>query len=148
VCVPGLRGTTGSCYLGCDDDAGCKREGYVCRVVSGVGRCVPGSKPLPANVVGSACESDGDCGGGAMSCASMLGMLAASGGYCSQPCAIDGDCGAGGKCVNGISIVTINSGTCYRTCGAPAECRVGYECRSLTGSGNSAGACVPVSESP
>src|SRR4051812_2952004 len=43
VCVPGLRGQTGSCYLGCDEAAGCSRAGYLCRVADGVARCVPGS---------------------------------------------------------------------------------------------------------
>jgi hypothetical protein len=40
VCVPGILGAVGSCFLRCDEASGCKREGYRCRVVSNVGRCV------------------------------------------------------------------------------------------------------------
>ena len=138
-----LPGRTGSCYLGCEDDAAC-RDGYICRVVSGVGRCVPGAKPLPDHVVGNACTSDADCGGTKLSCASALGPLPTPGGYCSQSCAIDLDCGEGGRCVNGINISTINSGICYRSCGSDAPCRTGYECRSLSGSDTDPGLCVPI----
>lgn len=146
VCVPGLRGRAGSCYLGCENDASC-RDGYICRVVSGVGRCVPGAKPLPAGVVGNACTSDGDCGGTANTCAAKLGDLDATGGYCTQSCAIDGDCGEGGRCINGINVVTINSGRCYRSCGPDAPCRAEYECRSPSGADLSPGVCVPTTES-
>jgi Cys-rich repeat protein len=142
VCIPGLLGRMGSCYLGCDEANGCSREGYICRVVSGVGRCVPGSQPLPDGVTGSACASDSDCGGGANTCTSMIAGLEAPGGYCSQWCAIDSDCGAGGKCINGISIVTINSGTCYRACTSPEDCRADYECRSISGTEGDPGVCV------
>jgi hypothetical protein len=143
VCVPGLRGQIGSCYLGCDEATGCSRDGYLCRVVSGVGRCVPGSKPLGDGVAGSACASDDDCGGGAMSCVSMLGELVAPDGYCSQSCAIDSDCGTQGKCINGLGFVTINSGTCYGACDRSSDCRSGYECRSVSGARDEPGVCVP-----
>jgi Cys-rich repeat protein len=142
VCIPGQFGRMGSCYLGCDETTGCVRDGYLCRVASGVARCVPGSKPLPDGTAGNACTSDDDCGGGANTCAEKIGNGEAPGGYCSQWCAIDSDCGAGGKCINGISIVTVNSGTCYRSCNAPEDCRPEYECRSISGLEGSPGVCV------
>jgi Cys-rich repeat protein len=142
VCIPGQFGRMGSCYLACDEAIGCSREGYICRVVSGVARCVPGSKPLPDNIVGAACSSDEDCGGGAKTCAATIGNADAPGGYCTQWCAIDSDCGTGGKCINGISIVTINSGTCYRACSMSEDCRPEYECRSISGTAGDPGVCV------
>jgi Cys-rich repeat protein len=142
VCIPGQFGRMGSCYLGCDEAVGCSREGYICRVASGVARCVPGSKPLPDGATGNACESDTDCGGGANTCKAAIGNGDAPGGYCSQWCAIDSDCGAGGKCVNGISIVTVNSGTCYRACNAHEDCRPDYECRTFSGAADGPGVCV------
>jgi hypothetical protein len=144
VCVPGLLGSVGSCYLRCDENTGCAREGYRCRVVSNVGRCVAAPPPLPDNVAGNACANDGDCGAGAMSCVSTLGSAAAPGGYCSQSCAISADCGAGGVCINGISIVTISSGRCLKSCSAPVDCRDGYECRSISGvASGGPGVCMP-----
>jgi hypothetical protein len=147
LCVAGLRGAAGSCYLRCDEKTGCDRAGYRCRVVSNVGRCVAAPPALPDNVAGEACANDGDCGGGAMSCAATLGSNPAPGGYCSQSCAISADCGAGGICINGISIVTINSGRCLKSCSDQAECRAGYECRSFSGpSSGGPGACTPLPE--
>ena len=145
VCVPGLLGRSGSCYLRCDDAHPCERDGYRCRVVSGVGRCIAAPQPLADGVVGSACENDSDCGGAAMSCNTTLGSNAAPGGYCSTACAISEDCGAGGVCINGISIVTISSGRCLKACSAPDECRAGYACTTFGGpSSGPAGACTPL----
>jgi hypothetical protein len=145
VCVPGLRGSAGSCYRRCEEKTGCERDGYRCRVVSGVGRCVAAPPPLPDDVAGNACTSDSDCGGGAMSCASMLGSNPAPEGYCSQSCAVSADCGAGGICINGISIITISSGRCLKSCSAPDDCRTGYECRSFSGPSSAGpGACTPL----
>ena len=135
-----LPGRRGSCYLGCADDAAC-REGYVCRVVSEVGRCVPGQKPLESGIVGSACTSPSDCGGA--ECVSSIGDLNAPDGYCSQSCAIHSDCGPDGRCINGINIVTINSGRCYRACDVDQPCREGYECRTFSGVEGYPGVCVP-----
>jgi hypothetical protein len=115
--------------------------------VSGVGRCIPGAEPLPDHVAGAACDDDAACGGGANTCASKLGQLVTPGGYCSQACAIDGDCGAGGKCINGISIVTVTSGLCFRACEDLADCRTNYDCKSLSGTSGGPGVCVPNPES-
>ena len=147
VCVPGMFGAVGSCFLRCDESQGCERTGYRCRVVSGVGRCVAADPPLPDHSAGNACMSDQDCGGGAMSCASSLGATPAPGGYCTQSCAINADCGAGGTCINGINVVTINSGRCLKLCMQPEDCRKGYECRLFGGpSSDGPGACMPLSE--
>lgn len=145
VCVPGLLGSAGSCYLGCDETQGCARDGYRCRVVSNVGRCIAAPPPLGDHVVGNACTSDVDCGGAAMSCLSMLGSQVTPGGYCSQSCAINEDCGAGGVCINGINIVTINSGRCLQTCTEASDCRDGYDCSPLGGVSIQGGpaACTP-----
>jgi hypothetical protein len=143
VCVPGLLGSIGSCYLRCDDQHRCERSGYRCRVVSNVGRCVALADPLPDHVAGNACANDGDCGGGAMSCSVTLGSEPAPGGYCTQSCAINDDCGAGGVCINGIGIVTISSGRCLRACMQASDCRVGYECSPFGGPGSGGpGACT------
>jgi hypothetical protein len=147
ICTPGLRGAGGACYLTCTEADGCSREGYLCRVVSGVGRCIPGAEPLPDHVVGAACDDDAACGGSANTCASKLGQLVTPGGYCSQACAIDGDCGAGGKCINGISIPTVTSGLCFRACEELADCRTDYDCKSLSGTSGGPGVCVPNPES-
>ena len=145
LCTPGFLGSIGSCALRCDNDADCGRDGYRCRVIDGVGRCAPGPKPLPDHVVGNACANDGDCGGGAMTCADPLGSLDAPGGYCSQACAIDDDCGAGGTCISGIGIVTLSTGICLKSCAPPGGCRDGYVCRSLSGAASSdnRGVCMP-----
>lgn len=148
VCVPGLFGRAGSCYLGCDDAHPCEREGYRCRVVSNVGRCIAAPPPLPDGRAGSACASDSDCGGAAMSCNTSLGSTPAPGGYCSVACAVSEDCGKGGVCINGISIVTIASGRCLKACTSASECREGYECAPFGGpSSGGDGACTVVSPS-
>jgi hypothetical protein len=79
-----------------------------------------------------------------MTCATMLGGVAAPAGYCSQACAIDEDCGAGGRCINGLSLVTLPTGVCYQACIVPDRCRASYECRSLTGRADGAGVCAPL----
>jgi hypothetical protein len=144
LCTPGFLGAIGVCALRCADDEECGRDGYRCRVIDGVGRCAPGPAPQGEHVAGSACASDGDCGGGAMTCKEALGDLAAPDGYCSQNCAIDEDCGAGGVCVSGIGVVTIATGLCYGACSPSQPCRDGYGCRSLTGStSDPSGVCAP-----
>lgn len=147
VCQPGILGRAGSCYLRCDEANGCEREGYRCRVVSGVGRCIAGPEPLPDGVAGSACANDEACGGSPMSCLQTLAMSPAPGGYCSVACAISEDCGAGGVCINGISIPTISSGRCLKTCASSSDCREGYMCNLFGGPGSTdGGACVPATE--
>ena len=144
LCVPGFRGRTGSCALRCDSDEACGRVGYRCRVASDAGRCAPGPRPLPDQAVGRACAAEDDCGGEAMTCATMLGGVAAPAGYCSQACAIDEDCGSGGRCINGLSLVTLPTGVCYQACVVPDGCRASYECRSLTGRADGPGVCAPL----
>jgi len=146
LCVPGFRGRTGSCALRCESDADCGRDGYRCRVVGDAGRCAPGPRPLPDHAVGRACASDDDCGGGEMTCATMLRSVAAPAGYCSQSCAIDDDCGADGVCINGLSVVTLPTGLCYQACRPPNRCRAGYECRSLSGNPDGPGVCAPLAD--
>jgi hypothetical protein len=144
VCSPGFLGAVGVCYLGCQRDADCGRDGYRCREVAGEHICAPGPKPLPDDVVGAACEDDQDCGGGPMTCASEVAGLTAPQGYCTQSCALDDDCGAGGTCISGVDIVVLSSGTCVRACVPPDGCREGYACRSLSGAANDTnGVCVP-----
>jgi hypothetical protein len=147
VCAPGILGRAGSCYLRCDAAAGCPREGYRCKVVSDVGRCIAAPQPLADHIAGSACTSDQDCGGGAMSCAAMLGANPAPDGYCTEACAIDEDCGAGGACINGISIVTIPSGRCVGACSSASDCREGYLCSPFGGPTGGPGACTPAADS-
>lgn len=148
VCAPGILGRAGTCYLRCDDAKGCEREGYRCRVVSGVGRCIAAPEPLADGVAGRACANDEDCGGGAMSCTTTLGDRPAPGGYCSVACAIHEDCGAGGVCINGITISTISSGRCLGVCATDADCREGYTCSLFGGpTSEGAGACTPALES-
>src|SRR5262245_1351084 len=54
VCAAGFRGTPGTCYLRCENDADCPRDGYRCRQSSaGIATCLPGPQPLPDNVVGN-----------------------------------------------------------------------------------------------
>jgi hypothetical protein len=144
LCTPGFLGAIGVCALRCAGDTECGRDGYRCRVIDGVGRCAPGPDPLPDHVAGNACGSDGDCGGGAMTCKDALGDLPAPDGYCSQSCAIDDDCGEGGVCISGIGVVSIATGVCYEACMLPEPCRDGYSCRSLTGSASDpSGVCAP-----
>lgn len=148
VCQPGILGRAGSCYLRCDVARGCPREGYRCRVVSDVARCIAAPEPLADDIAGAACTSDADCGGGAMSCTSFVGAYPAPGGYCSVSCAVSEDCGAGGVCINGISIITISSGKCMKSCMATTECRDGYTCTPFGGlaSEGRPGACTPIPE--
>lgn len=143
LCVPGLLNRIGSCALRCDADSDCPRDGYRCRAPGGVGRCAPGPKPLPDGVVGNACSTDDDCGGGPMTCATKLG-IDAPGGYCTQRCAVDADCGAGGVCVSGVDIITVLAGICVAGCTPPGGCRPGYTCRSTGGQSNDEhGVCTP-----
>jgi hypothetical protein len=145
LCAPGFLGAVGSCYLRCDGDPDCGRDGYRCRASSGTGVCLPGPKPLPDDAAGNACASDSDCGGGPKTCARALGSVDAPGGYCSQSCALDADCGSGGLCISGVNSVNLTLGTCYRSCVPPDGCREGYECRSLSGNASDPhGACAPV----
>lgn len=148
VCVPDVVGFSGSCYRRCDDDHPCGRDGYRCRVVSNIGRCIAGPEPLPDHVAGGACASDADCGGGGNSCARMVGGDPAPGGYCSQACAIDDDCGAGGVCINGIRVVTISSGRCLQSCRQTSDCRAGYACSPFGGPNlqGGDGACTPLKD--
>jgi hypothetical protein len=142
LCTPSALGGIGSCSLRCDTDADCSRDGYRCRAPGGVGRCSPGPKPLPDGVVGNACASDADCGGGPMTCSSTLGGADAPGGYCTARCAVNADCGSGGVCVEGVDIVTLLAGICIRSCTPPNGCRKGYTCLPLSGNGDSRGVCT------
>lgn len=144
LCAPGFLGAAGSCYLRCETDADCGRDGYRCRMSSGANACLPGPKPLPDGVVGNPCVGDADCGGAPNTCAQTLLSVDAPGGYCSQSCAFDADCGAGGTCISGVNSINLALGTCYRSCMPPGGCRDAYLCRSLTGSPtDSRGACAP-----
>lgn len=142
LCVPGFRGATGSCARRCERDYDCGREGYRCRVIGDAGRCAPGPRPLPDHAAGAACASDMDCGGGAGTCSATLAGHDAPGGYCTQPCSIDGDCGDGGVCINGIMVPTLPTGVCYSACASPADCRAGFECRPLSGTPGDRGVCA------
>jgi hypothetical protein len=108
-CSPGFRGAIGSCLRRCEDDADCGRDGYRCRVASAIGRCMPGPKPLPEGVVGHACASDAECGGGPETCATALAGIDAPGGYCSQSCSVDADCAADGACVSGLGTAPLSA---------------------------------------
>jgi Cys-rich repeat protein len=143
LCASGFRGTPGSCYLACDSDADCGRDGYRCRTSSaGTKACVPGPTPLPDHVVGELCASDADCGGAAGTCSTAL--TGPGDGYCSQKCAVDADCGAGGICISGVNGITLSIGDCYRSCTPPGDCRTGFVCKSLSGASNDTrGACGP-----
>jgi hypothetical protein len=152
ICTPPATGGAGSCSLRCEADSDC-REGYRCRSVSNQLQCAPGAKPLPDDVVGQACESDNDCGGNAMSCASLLGNVATVAGYCSQPCVDASDCGAGGACIGALPAelppelagLLGMSASCYRTCSTAADCRNGYRCAlpmSLLGTTGTQTVCV------
>lgn len=145
LCSIRFRGGVGTCYLGCERDEDCARTGYRCRIsaTSGVGTCLPAPAPLPDGIVGSACSSDEDCGGGAMTCKTTFANGEAPGGYCSQSCAVHADCGESGFCVSGVNGVNLNIGTCYRTCSPPDGCRDGYVCQSFGGStSEEAGVCT------
>lgn len=146
VCSAWFRGRAGTCYLRCETDEDCEREGYRCRMsaTSGVGACLPGPRPLPDGTLGSACESDEDCGGNAMSCRTSIGGSEAPGGYCMQACAVNADCGDPGLCISGVNGSNLAIGACYRPCTPPGDCREGYECRSISGgSEDDRGVCVP-----
>jgi hypothetical protein len=143
LCASGFRGTPGSCYLACDGDADCGRDGYRCRTSSaGTQACVPGPLPLPDHVVGELCASDADCGGAPGTCSTAL--TSPGDGYCSQKCAVDADCGEGGLCISGVNGITLSIGDCYRSCTPPGDCRTGFSCKSLSGSStDTRGACGP-----
>lgn len=144
-CSPGFRGALGSCLKRCEDDGDCSRDGYRCRVASAIGRCMPGPKPLPDGVVGNACASDAECGGGPMTCAAQLAGVDAPGGYCSQSCSMDGDCGADGACVSGLGTAPLSIGTCFARCVPADGCREGYACNALSqvDGDQRGGLCVP-----
>lgn len=135
VCDPGIAGAAGTCFLGCDDDGDCTREGYRCRnggLTGGAKRCMPGADPLPTGLVGNACTADSECGGAAMSCITrrqgIMGQTTFPGGYCSASCVEDIDCG-GGSCVGGFgAVINTALGTCYKTCSDASDCREGYRC--------------------
>jgi hypothetical protein len=143
-CSPGFRGAVGSCLRRCEDDADCGRDGYRCRVAGAIGRCMPGPKPLPDGVVGHACESDAECGGGPSSCAAALAGIDAPGGYCSQSCSVDADCALDGACVSGLGTAPLSIGTCFARCVPPDGCREGYTCNALSQvDDDGRGLCVP-----
>lgn len=134
VCVqPPLVGGAGSCYLGCDSDDDCERDGYRCREIeTGVRGCNPFADPLPDNRAGAACSGDADCGGGAETCVTELPAagfgadpLPAPGGYCSLSCVENSDCGAGGVCIRSFF-----GGTCFKRCTGAGDCRDGYACEA------------------
>ena len=91
-------------------------------VVLAVGSALAGcgSGPHTQNVpIGSVCSSDGTCGTSPFLCNTKL-----PNGYCTEPCATDGDCPMDSACA---------SGQCRRKCtvgGADAGtgCRDGYSC--------------------
>jgi hypothetical protein len=131
-CSEGLGGP-GTCYRTCEADADCGRDGYRCRAnafaPNAAKRCVPGAEPLADGIVGSACASDEECGGAAMSCITMNGDRVLPGGYCSGGCVEDIDCGAGGICIG--SFAGAGTGFCYLSCASVADCREGYVCESV-----------------
>jgi hypothetical protein len=141
VCSGAIGGGAGTCYRKCEADADCARAGYRCRASALAGlmgtqsaskQCTPGADPLPDGAVGSACHSDAECGGAAMSCkdqlAGQFGGAATTlpGGYCSESCVDASDCGAGGVCAG--SFAGVVAGNCFKGCANASECRTGYSC--------------------
>lgn len=131
--LPAIGGGAGSCYSTCQThgDSDC-REGYRCRTNGSRRQCLPGAAPLGARVAGRECQADADCGGRAMSCASMIGGAAAPGGYCSAGCSENADCGEEGVCIGGLGAAFASllgeTGVCYRACVDSSSCRTGYVC--------------------
>jgi hypothetical protein len=126
----------GHCLQACAADADCTREGYGCwqmgdgtRVIHA---CYPRATPLPEGTVGEPCTQALDCGASGASCATMLpyagfssnDLIAAPGGYCTQPCALDVECGSGGQCINHGT----EGGLCLAKCSDGEPCRSGYTC--------------------
>jgi hypothetical protein len=127
----------GYCLQACAADSDCTREGYGCwqmgdgkRVIHA---CYPRATALPDGAVGKACTKALDCGtSSSANCAAMLpyaglqsnDMIAAPGGYCSQPCALDVECGSGGQCIH----YGTKGGVCLAKCSQSAPCRTGYTC--------------------
>lgn len=131
--LPAIGDGAGSCYLTCQThgDSDC-REGYRCRTNGSRRQCLPGAAPLGTGVVGRECQSDADCGGAAMSCATKLGDATAPGGYCSISCSESSDCGVDGTCVGGLGATFTSllgeTGVCYRACVDSSSCRAGFVC--------------------
>lgn len=108
---------------------------------------------LAPQVVGKACESDGQCEGKGGRCLRRLtsgstGMLAEDalgtsifldnpGGYCSATCMRDSSCGSDGVCFGVIQ--GLFSGECRKRCTADSDCRDGYECAKMGAIGGSDG---------
>jgi hypothetical protein len=127
--------THGECLARCSADQPC-REGYDC-VGNSASFGLPGTcQPLPATdkledgVVGIACESNGDCGGGLCFGKTPVGASLPDN-YCTGRCLSDEDCGAGGGCLTFSG--SGRAGTCFLRCKADADCeRPGYRCRPVS----------------
>lgn len=144
VCV----GTPESlCLASCTAASDC-RDGYRCvdsdgQAISASGssgtcRIAPETDSLTGKVVGNACTTNDNCGGGTCS-ASMLGQQYPEG-YCTGRCLEDSECGQQALCVAGFPGA---AGTCFRSCSTDSECgREGYRCRG----DDSAKVCLPGAE--
>jgi hypothetical protein len=75
----------------------------------------PNTQVLP---IGSGCSSASECGSQPYDCVAAL-----PGGYCTKPCATDGDCPSDSVCA---------ARSCRRACKDTSECRAseGYVCRN------------------
>jgi hypothetical protein len=165
VCAGSIAGAVGGCYLECEDDGDCGREGYRCRAIPATGGlggqmtqssslCMPGAPPLPNGVVGRACSADSECDSVATSCRTQLmGQFGGEptplpGGYCSAGCIDASDCGEGGVCSGGFG--GFGQGTCLKGCSSDNDCRMGYSCRAMSFGGMTIGptACSPVPAAP
>ncbi len=123
----------GHCFLRCEDDGDCAREGYRCRAIAPDFRaCYPAPRALPDRTAGLPCKADSACGGGANTCFdelpfgsfSTFDVVPAPGGYCSLECALDADCGAGAQCIANSFL----GGMCLANCDSEEDCRDGYRC--------------------
>jgi hypothetical protein len=82
--------------------------------------------------IGDACVSHGQCPAGKTRDSPGFCSYSFPNGYCTRPCASDGDCDEGSICA-----ASLLGNACVRSCSTSSECRVqeGYSCSGTSGSG-------------
>ena len=114
----------GECLARCDAQRPC-REGYDCvgesAVLNLAGTCQPRPETdqLEDGIVGQACATNRDCGGGLCFGKTPVGESLPDQ-YCTGRCLSDADCGAGGGCLGFAG--SGRPGTCLLRCETDRDC--------------------------
>ncbi len=119
---------TGICLERCENNAGCRINGYVCTIPEGrvENACVPGG--TGKGLIADHCQTSADCDGGPKGLC-LREEMGFPGGYCTHTCGFQGPCPSGTTCAFDAQ----ERGICVGLCSEDEDCNEGYRCRDIGG---------------